>query len=120
MPAWETARMLLRHKTARCACSSVPACGCTRRAWRASSAMTPASTSQAEHARAGSDPRSLTAREREVARLVDRGLSNKEIASHLSIELPTVKNHVHSILEKVNVSRRDEAAVVLRNRGLLD
>lgn len=75
---------------------------------------------QAEHAREGSDPRSLTAREREVARLIDRGLSNKEIALRLSIELPTVKNHVHSILEKVDVSRRDHAATVLRNRGLLD
>ena len=75
---------------------------------------------QAEHTRAGPDPRSLTVREREVARLIDRGLSNKEIATHLSIELPTVKNHVHSILEKVNVSRRYEAALVLRNRGLLD
>ena len=75
---------------------------------------------QAEHARAGSDPRSLTAREREVARLIDRGLSNKEIATRLCIELPTVKNHVHSILEKVDVSRRDQAATVLRSRGLLD
>lgn len=75
---------------------------------------------QAEQARAGHDPRSLTAREREVARLIDRGLSNKEIATSLSIELPTVKNHVHSILEKVDVNRRDEAAAVLRTRGLLD
>lgn len=75
---------------------------------------------QAEHARVGPDPRSLTAREREVARLIDRGLSNKEIAIRLCIELPTVKNHVHSILEKVDVSRRDDAATVLRNHGLLD
>lgn len=74
----------------------------------------------AERARAGHDPRSLTAREREVAQLIDRGLSNKEIATRLRIELPTVKNHVHSILEKVDVSRRDEAAAVLRGRGLLD
>src|SRR5204863_5882381 len=41
---------------------------------------------------------SLTAREREIAGLVSEGLSNKEIASRLCLALPTVKNHVHSIL----------------------
>jgi DNA-binding NarL/FixJ family response regulator len=51
----------------------------------------------------------LTSRENEVLRLVARGLSNKEIAAHLTIELPTVKNHVHNILEKLNVQRRGEA-----------
>jgi len=59
----------------------------------------------------------LTARELEVIRLVDRGLSNKEIASRLCIGVATVKNHVHSILEKLHVHRRGEAAA--RIRGLL-
>jgi two-component system, NarL family, nitrate/nitrite response regulator NarL len=53
---------------------------------------------------------SLTAREVEIARLIDEGLSNKEIAARLSIAVPTVKNHVHNILEKLGVRRRSEAA----------
>jgi DNA-binding NarL/FixJ family response regulator len=56
----------------------------------------------------------LTFREREIVELINEGLSNKEIASGLSISVTTVKNHVHNILEKLNVSRRAEAAAVLR------
>lgn len=59
-------------------------------------------------------PGALTYREREIARLVERGLSNKEIAGELSIELATVKNHVHNILEKLRVRRRGEVAAKLR------
>jgi two-component system nitrate/nitrite response regulator NarL len=51
----------------------------------------------------------LTTRELDVVRLIGRGLSNKEIARELSIALPTVKNHVHSLLEKLQVRRRSEA-----------
>lgn len=51
----------------------------------------------------------LTAREQEVVRLMGEGLSNKQIASRLSIEVATVKNHVHNILEKLKVGRRAEA-----------
>jgi two-component system, NarL family, nitrate/nitrite response regulator NarL len=56
----------------------------------------------------------LTSREREIVALIDRGLSNKEIASELQIELPTVKNHVHNVLSKLNAARRGEAAAMLR------
>lgn len=56
----------------------------------------------------------LTAREREIARLVMRGLSNKEIAAALVIEAATVKNHVHQILRKLGVHRRGQAAVLLQ------
>ena len=56
----------------------------------------------------------LTARELEIVSLIDRGLSNKQIASALFIELPTVKNHVHHILEKLGVERRAEAAARVR------
>jgi two-component system, NarL family, nitrate/nitrite response regulator NarL len=52
----------------------------------------------------------LTYREREVLQLIDQGFSNKEIARALSIELGTVKNHVHNILNKLKVARRSEAA----------
>jgi DNA-binding NarL/FixJ family response regulator len=56
----------------------------------------------------------LTPREREIVRLIDSGKSNKEIAAVLRISVPTVKNHVHRIIEKLNVNRRAEAAAVLR------
>jgi two-component system nitrate/nitrite response regulator NarL len=58
----------------------------------------------------------LTAREREILELIDDGCSNKEIAARLTIELPTVKNHVHNILEKLQVSRRSEAAARVRRQ----
>jgi two-component system, NarL family, nitrate/nitrite response regulator NarL len=56
----------------------------------------------------------LTGREREIVALIDRGLSNKEIAQRLHLEVATVKNHVHNILEKLQVARRSEAAARLR------
>jgi DNA-binding NarL/FixJ family response regulator len=59
-------------------------------------------------------PVDLTAREREIVWLLNHGLSNKEIAGQLQIELGTVKNHVHNLLRKLGVSRRAEAAALLR------
>ena len=59
----------------------------------------------------------LTAREREIAALIERGLSNKEIAQRLNIEVATVKNHVHSILGKLNVGSRGAVAASRRDRG---
>jgi DNA-binding NarL/FixJ family response regulator len=59
----------------------------------------------------------LTRREAQIAELVADGLSNKAIASRLSIELATVKNHVHRILEKLRVHSRGEAAAKLRHAG---
>ena len=64
-------------------------------------------------------PSPLTARETEIIRLIDRGLSNKAIAVELGIELATVKNHVHNLLEKLRVHRRGEAAARIR-RGEMD
>jgi DNA-binding NarL/FixJ family response regulator len=61
----------------------------------------------------------LTARELEVLGLIDEGLSNKQIAGRLCIELATVKNHVHNILEKLQVGRRSEAALQVRMHGLI-
>lgn len=57
----------------------------------------------------------LTVREREIVALIDGGLSNKEIAVRLNIEVPTVKNHVHRILERLQVRRRGEAAARMRS-----
>jgi two-component system, NarL family, nitrate/nitrite response regulator NarL len=57
---------------------------------------------------------SLTGREHEILALIRAGLSNKQIGQRLCIELPTVKNHVHNILEKLHVSGRHEAAALAR------
>jgi DNA-binding NarL/FixJ family response regulator len=52
----------------------------------------------------------LSRRECEIAALLGEELSNKEIAVRLRIEVATVKNHVHNLLEKLNVQSRSEAA----------
>src|SRR5262249_56738057 len=66
---------------------------------------------------AGSTPTlrdsTLTGREQEILALVDNGLSNKDIARRLNIEVATVKNHVHSVLGKLGVSTRGQAAASL-------
>ena len=57
--------------------------------------------------RAGKD--ALTVREGQVLALLPRGLTNKEIGSALKISEATVKNHVHHLLEKLNVGSRAQA-----------
>lgn len=61
----------------------------------------------------------LTPREIEVINKIAEGLSNKEIAQKLSIELQTVKNHVHNILDKLQLHNRLEAVQYARERNLL-
>jgi two-component system nitrate/nitrite response regulator NarL len=56
----------------------------------------------------------LSPRELQIALLIDRGLTNKEIGRQLGIEAATVKNHVHNMCEKLNVHRRGEAAARIR------
>jgi two-component system nitrate/nitrite response regulator NarL len=55
----------------------------------------------------------LTAREAQILKLIQQGMSNKMIARVLGIELTTVKNHVHSILLKLGIHRRAEAVSLL-------
>jgi len=62
----------------------------------------------------------LTEREREVLRLVARGMSNKEIAAELVIAENTVKNHVRNILEKLHLRSRTEAAMYAVREKLVD
>jgi len=57
---------------------------------------------------------SLTRQQLRVLDLIGQGLSNKEIAASLGIEVATVKNHVHSLLSKLAVKRRGEAAALAR------
>lgn len=59
----------------------------------------------------------LTTREHEVLRLIAEGLSNKDIAEHLGIAEKTVKTHVSSILAKLGVASRTQAALWARDQG---
>jgi len=58
----------------------------------------------------------LTGREREVIDLIGDGLSNKETAQRLRIATPTVKSHVHNILEKLALHTRLEVAAYAREK----
>ena len=61
----------------------------------------------------------LTRRELQVVALIDHDLSNKEIAVRLGIEVQTVKNHVHNILEKLELDGRQAAVRYIRERGMM-
>jgi len=61
----------------------------------------------------------LTARENEVLQLLAKGMSNKEIASVLVITEKTVKAHVSSILGKLNLSDRTQAALYAVKNGIV-
>ena len=61
----------------------------------------------------------LTPRELEIVNAVADELSNKEIARQLSIETQTVKNHIHNILDKLQLHTRLEAVEYARERNLL-
>lgn len=64
------------------------------------------------------EPR-LTRRQLQILALIDIGLTNKEIARRLSLEIQTVKNHIHNILDKLQVRGRVEAARNAKVAGLL-
>jgi DNA-binding NarL/FixJ family response regulator len=66
----------------------------------------------------GEGETALTRRETEILQLVAGGLSNKEIASQLTITEGTVKNHVHNALEKLHLSNRTQAAAYTVAQGL--
>ena len=62
----------------------------------------------------------LTTRELEILKMVARGLTNKEIGKALEISGNTVRNHVNSIIEKLEVSDRTEATTTAIQRGLIE
>jgi DNA-binding NarL/FixJ family response regulator len=60
----------------------------------------------------------LTAREREILDLLGKGYTNQQIADELIIGVGTVKNHVHNILEKLDVHTRKQAAMIARQLAM--
>jgi DNA-binding NarL/FixJ family response regulator len=73
-------------------------------------ARTPTASAQLDH---------LTPREREVLRLVARGLSNAEIATQLVVTKHTTKTHVASVLQKLNLRNRVQAVVLAYESGII-
>jgi two-component system nitrate/nitrite response regulator NarL len=61
----------------------------------------------------------LTPRQLELIRLVERGLTNKEIAANLNLSEFTVKNHLRRIMKEVDADDRHEAVDAIRASGLL-
>ncbi len=67
-----------------------------------------------EHSAARPD---LTLRQQQLIALVAKGLTNKEIASHLNLSEFTVRNHIHRILKQVDAGSRSEAVEAIRAHG---
>jgi NarL family two-component system response regulator LiaR len=63
-------------------------------------------------------PNALTAREVEVLRLVAKGMSNREIAAQLTTTEATIKTHVSSILSKLQLANRVQAALYAISEGV--
>ena len=72
-----------------------------------------------QEVRAPERPEELTERETEVLRLVARGKTNGQISRELSVVEQTVKAHVHSILRKLGVKSRTQAALHAVRTGLV-
>lgn len=76
----------------------------------------------ARHVAAALKPRStstLTDRETEVLRLIAAGATNREIAGRLFLSEGTVKNHISSILSRLGLRDRTQAALYARDHGVL-
>ncbi len=68
----------------------------------------------------GRGARALTGRERQVLALIARGRSNREIAREFGVAEKTVKTHVSSVLAKLGVQDRTQAALYAVRHGLTD
>jgi len=93
-----------------------------RNAARGQSTLSPAVTQAlvAATARPPEPDYHLTERERELLGLLVHGLSNPDIAQHLTISLSTVKFHISSILAKLGASSRTEAVAMALEKHLID
>jgi DNA-binding NarL/FixJ family response regulator len=65
------------------------------------------------------EARQLTGREREVLRLLARGMSNRDIGKQLFISETTAKFHVGNIMRKLQVTRRAEAVYIASKTGVI-
>ncbi|MFN0074685.1 MAG: response regulator [Chloroflexota bacterium] len=65
-------------------------------------------------------PESMTPREREVLRMMVRGLTNREIARSLALHISTVKTHVEHVIAKLKATDRTQAAVRAMEMGLVN
>ena len=92
----------------------------TDRIFASVSSTADSGTRSAQVSRSGALRRPLSARELEVLREISGGLRNKEIAGRLGISAGTVKTHVASIFEKLQVNDRTAAAVAAIRLHLLD
>jgi DNA-binding CsgD family transcriptional regulator len=79
---------------------------------------TPPASPAPEQASAGAQTPNLSRREEEVAALVARGLTNRQIASELSISEYTAATHVSKILKKLRLSSRSQLSAWVTERGL--
>jgi DNA-binding NarL/FixJ family response regulator len=61
----------------------------------------------------------ITPRERQILGLLDRGMTNKELAAALGVSENTVKTHLANLYAKLGVGRRTEALSVARQRGIV-
>jgi DNA-binding CsgD family transcriptional regulator len=68
--------------------------------------------------RSSGDPTALTLREEEIAKLVSRGLTNRQIASELSISEHTVATHITKILRRLRLNSRSRLSAWVAERGL--
>jgi DNA-binding NarL/FixJ family response regulator len=77
-------------------------------------------SSYVERGRSSSDPRleRLSGREREVLGLLGRGLTNAEICAELVVSMPTTKTHVASVLAKLDLRDRVQAAIYAHRQGV--
>jgi DNA-binding NarL/FixJ family response regulator len=95
-----------------------------RMVWRGESLIQPVVASRvldklAELSRKTPAGETLSDREIEVLRLMAGGESNKDIADHLSITQSTVKTHITSIFQKLNVTTRTEAVTNALKKGII-
>jgi two-component system nitrate/nitrite response regulator NarL len=70
------------------------------------------------NATGANQPQYLTRREQDIIESIEQGLCNKEIAVRLGIEVSTVKNHVHNILDKLKLQDRRSAVRYVKEHGL--
>ena len=75
---------------------------------------------QRKGGRGGFTPSAITERQRAVAALVVRGLTNPEVARVLNISINTVKKHIRDLFERCDVASRAELAARLVGSGLVD